>query len=352
MAGNLNYRFGQSQLTLEFGDIVTSDAQVIVSSDDAYLSMSDGVSAAIRRAGGDDIVLDAAKKIPAALGSVVVTTAGKLPAHYVFHVISRSPNDRALPEDILRNATQRCMQLVGALEVHSIAFPAIGAGYAKFSLDKVAAEMAKVIAEALTNSSRPITVTIYLHDDKKQMREIDFIPFIARFAARVPEFAEHRADVPEASPSEEGIRNKIFISYSHKNKDWLDRLQTMLKPLVRNNSIAVWDDRQIRPGAQWRKDIQRALSSTKVAVLLVSPDFLASDFIAQDEVVPLLKAAEKEGVSILWICVSACLYDETGIEAYQAAHDISRPLDSLTTADCNAALVTICREIKKASANA
>ena len=79
MAQKIAYQFGKSQLNLEFGDIVTSDAQVIVSSDDCYLSMGGGVSRSIRRAGGDDIVLDAAKKIPAALGSVVVTTAGKLP---------------------------------------------------------------------------------------------------------------------------------------------------------------------------------------------------------------------------------------------------------------------------------
>jgi hypothetical protein len=246
-------------------------------------------------------------------------------------------------------ATQRCMELMSALKVDSIAFPALGAGYAKFSLDQVAAEMARVIAPVLTASTRRLDVTIYLLDDKNQMRERDFIPFIARFAARVPEFAEHRdAAVNGDPPAEEG-RSKIFVSYSHKNKDWLARLQTMLKPLVRGNVISVWDDRQIAPGTQWRKEIERALSATKVAVLLVSPEFLASDFIADHELVPLLKTAERNGVKIVWVCVSSCLYDETGIEAYQAAHDISRPLDSLNAAECNATLVSICREIKKAS---
>lgn len=352
MTDHLRYRFGQSQLILKFADIVTSDAQVIVSSDDAYLSMGGGVSAAIRRAGGDAIALDAAKKIPAALGSVVVTTAGQLSAHYVFHAITRSPDESGQPQHILRKATRRCLDLVEALQVDSIAFPALGAGFAQFPLDQVSAEMAKVIAPALTSSERPIEVTIYLHDDKKQMREVDFIPFIARFAARVPEFAEHRAEVAEVEQAEAPVRSKIFISYSHKNKEWADRLETMLKPLVRNQSVDVWSDRKIVPGAQWRKEITAAISSTQVAVLLVSPEFLASDFIAQDELIPLLKAAEKDGVSILWLCLSACLYDETGIERYQAAHDISRPLDSLTPAECNAALVSICREIKKASARA
>ena len=79
MAQKIAYQFDHSQLTIEFGDIVTSEAQVIVSSDDCDLTMSGGVSAAIRRAGGDDIALDAAKKIPAALDFPLITSFTLLP---------------------------------------------------------------------------------------------------------------------------------------------------------------------------------------------------------------------------------------------------------------------------------
>ena len=70
-------------MTLEFGDIPKSKAQVLVSSDDSYLTMGGGVSVAILRAGGNAIAIDAAKKVPASLGDVVVTTAGSLPAQYI-----------------------------------------------------------------------------------------------------------------------------------------------------------------------------------------------------------------------------------------------------------------------------
>ena len=141
-------------------------------------------------------------------------------------------------------------------------------------------------------------------------------------------------------------RDRVFISYSHKDKAWLNRLQTMLKPLVREQRISVWDDTQIPAGSLWKDEINKALAAAKVAVLMVSADFLASDFIAKHELPPLLLAAEHKGVKIIWVYLSACMYEETEIAAYQAAHDISQPLDSLSLAEQNQVLVNICQKIK------
>jgi hypothetical protein len=145
----------------------------------------------------------------------------------------------------------------------------------------------------------------------------------------------------------QAARDQVFISYSHKDKEWLEKLQTMLKPLVRKK-LAVWEDTKINAGAKWKDEIVGALALAKVAVLLVSPNFLGSDFIAEHELPHLLAAAEKEGLVILWVHLSSCLYDETEIERYHAAHDISKPLNSLTPAEQDHVLAQVCRKIKGA----
>src|SRR6185503_20247776 len=123
------YQVGKSTLTLEFGDITASKADVLVSSDDSQLTMGGGVSAAIRRAAGQGILLEVAKNIPARLGDVVVTGGGALPAKHVFHAITIGESE-ATASDVVTRATHRSMKLLKALGLSSIAFPAIGAGVA------------------------------------------------------------------------------------------------------------------------------------------------------------------------------------------------------------------------------
>jgi len=140
-------------------------------------------------------------------------------------------------------------------------------------------------------------------------------------------------------------RDQVFISYSHKDKDWLRKFQVMLNPAVRKQKITVWDDTMVKVGAKWRYQIENALAKAKLAVLMVSPSFLASDFIAEHELPPLLKAADNTGVTIIWVYLSDCMYELTEIENYQAAHDISRPLDSLSPSDLNSTIKEICKQI-------
>jgi hypothetical protein len=142
-------------------------------------------------------------------------------------------------------------------------------------------------------------------------------------------------------------RNQIFISYSHADSRWLKELQIHLKPYMRYAGVAVWDDSMIGAGTVWKESIRRALASAKVAVLLVSPTFLASKFIAEEELPPLLDAAKSEGVTILWVPVRPSSFQVTPIAAYQAAHAPEKPLASLSPTARDKALVKICGIIQQ-----
>ena len=144
-------------------------------------------------------------------------------------------------------------------------------------------------------------------------------------------------------------RDQVFISYSHHDQEWLERLQTNLRPLVRKGSLNVWDDTRIQAGQEWRAEIDQALARARVAVLLVSPDFLASDFIADVELPAILKAARRGGLQVIWIPIRASLFAETELGKYQAAWDPARPLAELKPAAHDKAFVEIAKMINDAA---
>jgi hypothetical protein len=141
------------------------------------------------------------------------------------------------------------------------------------------------------------------------------------------------------------LRNGIFVSYSHKNGPWLERLRTMIAPVLRDQALDLWDDEKILPGALWEREIEKAIESAQVAVLLVTPDFLASKFISEAEFPRILEANRKRGLTIIWVAVSEALIEFTVLKHLQAANDPKRPLDSLGDADRNATLAKVARAI-------
>lgn len=143
-------------------------------------------------------------------------------------------------------------------------------------------------------------------------------------------------------------REKVFVSYSHRDKEWLDRLQTHLRPLEREGLIERWDDTRIEAGREWRQEIRTALASSRVAVLLVSADFLASDFIATEELPTLLMSAEAQGLVILPMIISPSRFEKTPLARFQTINPPSRPLVGLSTNEQEAVFVQMANAVERA----
>lgn len=92
------------------------------------------------------------------------------------------------------------------------------------------------------------------------------------------------------------------------------------------DNIEYWDDTKIKGGDKWKKEIEDAIKKANVAILLISTDFLSSDFISTDELPPLLRKAEEEGTRILPLIVSPCAFTLSEISDFQAINNPEKTL--------------------------
>jgi hypothetical protein len=146
-------------------------------------------------------------------------------------------------------------------------------------------------------------------------------------------------------------RQTVFISYSHKDRKWIELLRKVLGALEQDGVLKLWDDRDIKAGERWEDSIREALDSARAAVLLVSQDFLVSDFITRCELPRLLAAAERDGKRIFWIPVGPSTVFETHKEITSFQSPLADPrvsLKELRKADRTRALAQVRRRVAEA----
>jgi hypothetical protein len=146
-------------------------------------------------------------------------------------------------------------------------------------------------------------------------------------------------------------KNTVFISYSHKDEEWLTRLKDVLKPHRKILGLDIWDDKRIKAGDTWRSEIEVALQTATVAVLLVTVDFASSEFINTVELPKILDREREEGLRVIWIAISDAAYKEIGLSHIQAANPTETPLEFLEKPQQTKALVEIARNIELALKN-
>ena len=100
----------------------------------------------------------------------------------------------------------------------------------------------------------------------------------------------------------------VFISYSHKDETWKDRLRPHLGVLEKEGRITIWDDRQIEPTDEWYDEIKRIMAKAAVAVCLISSDYLNSEFCTKEEIPYLLERRERDGMVLFLVLLRPCAW--------------------------------------------
>ena len=125
-------------------------------------------------------------------------------------------------------------------------------------------------------------------------------------------------------------RSEIFISHSIKDSKWKDRLLEHLAPIIPNkNNIPYVDNQMVRVGENWDEQVQQRLDISKIIIAIVSVHFFNSDYIFTNELPKTVERAKLDGAKLILVKVGDCVFPKnTQLDSFQAAHDLSKPLNA------------------------
>ncbi|RPJ33215.1 MAG: TIR domain-containing protein [Planctomycetaceae bacterium] len=121
---------------------------------------------------------------------------------------------------------------------------------------------------------------------------------------------------------------ELFFSYSHKDQGMRDEMDKFLSVLKRSNRIATWHDRKISAGSEWGKEIDEYLNRADIILLLVSADFLASDYCWGTEMKRALQRHELGQALVIPVIVRPCDWEDAPFAKFQALPRDARPVSS------------------------
>src|SRR5262245_58538618 len=119
---------------------------------------------------------------------------------------------------------------------------------------------------------------------------------------------------------------KVFVSYAHEDEVHRRSLDKHLSTLKRERVIEIWHDRILSPGDQWATEVSEKLATSQIIILLVSPDFLASDYCNEVELVHALKMHREGKARIVPVILSACDWRRSAIGSLQALPTDGQPI--------------------------
>jgi len=130
--------------------------------------------------------------------------------------------------------------------------------------------------------------------------------------------------------------NKVktaFISYSRKDLKYLEEFKVHISGLTRKGLIEDWTDQEIIPGKEWESILKEKLHSSDIIFFLVSPDFIASDYINDIEIKMALERYYRGEVIIVPIIIRPCDFDSIELNKFQALPKDLKPISIWSNVD-------------------
>jgi TIR domain len=137
---------------------------------------------------------------------------------------------------------------------------------------------------------------------------------------------------------------KVFFSYSHKDEELRNRLETHLALLKRQGIIETWHDRRIEAGQDFSSEIDVELDAADVILLLVSADFISSDYCFEAEMKRALERHEKGEARVIPVILRHCDWKSAPFGKLQAAPKDAKPITSWP--DIDEALTDVARMLR------
>jgi len=120
------------------------------------------------------------------------------------------------------------------------------------------------------------------------------------------------------------MSKSAFVSYSHKDEPYRKRLEVALVQLRRGEQILIWQDRLILPGQKWGREIDKHLETANIILLLVSPDFLASEYAYSREMQRALERHKSGSAKVVPIILRPCDWQASPLYELQALPNAGR----------------------------
>lgn len=150
----------------------------------------------------------------------------------------------------------------------------------------------------------------------------------------------------EAPPTKtENRAIEIFFSYAYEDEDLRNELAKHLKLLERNKVIKAWYDRDITGGDEWKNEIEKQLNAAQIILLLISSDFLASDFCWSVQLERAMQRHEAKEARVIPIILRDVDWHEAPFGKLQALPKNAQPVTSFANRD--QAFTDIARGIRK-----